>query len=91
MEDPGMTTAEVMSAVLSCVLFIWWIPEVGIVGLFYLFTTHLFGIFALTIRQFTLIWAVGAAALALPMYIVGDASLKEFANIFKKQFVEVTG
>lgn len=70
--DPGMTVSQIVFGTLVQTVFIVLAPEIGIFFLVNLFNCFLFGVLALSARQFFHVWAVGAVATAIAFFYVGD-------------------
>ncbi len=70
--DPGMTIPQILLGVMMLLGLLTAMPEIGIMLIVQLFTLYLGGVLALRLDQFILIWVVGAVALAVPLYFVGD-------------------
>ncbi len=71
-KDPGMTVSQIVFGTMVQTVFILLAPEVGVFFLVNLFNCFLFGVLALSARQFFHVWAVGAVATAVAFLYVGD-------------------
>lgn len=71
-KDPGMTVSQIIFGTLVQTAFIMMAPEVGVFFLVNLFNCFLFGVLALSTRQFFHVWAFGAVATAVAFISVGD-------------------
>lgn len=71
-KDPGMAVIQIFSGAMTQIGFLIAAPDVGIIFLVNLFSTFMFGQVALNSRQFTRLWLIVAAAIAVAFFFVGD-------------------
>lgn len=71
-KDPGMTVGQIIFGTTVQAAFMALAPEIGIFFLVNLFNCFLFGVLALSARQFFHVWSVGAVATATVFFFVGD-------------------
>ena len=72
LEDPGMTVSQIIFGTTVQTVFIILAPEIGIFFLVNFFNCFLFGVLALSTRQFFHVWAFGAIATAVAFFFVGE-------------------
>lgn len=70
--DPGMAVSQIFAGAMMQIGFLMAAPDVGIIFLVNLFSTFMFGLVALNLRQFIQLWLIVAATIAAAFFFVGD-------------------
>ncbi len=70
--DPGMAVSQIFAGAMMQIGFLMAAPDVGIIFLVNLFSTFMFGLAALNLRQFIQLWLIVAATIAAAFFFVGD-------------------